>query len=286
MDKAIIGQLEEISALLSAVGRGEGLDSLGQTLPGFSSQLYEWAMAVAENIMMPVAMSVLALFFMLELHSQATRAQNAGAGEAFAAELVFKTLFKAALCKEALGMAPRLMEGIYNASALVTKAIMGQSAAAAAFSAAVSASGIKPVIDDMDLFSQLMALMACWLVKLAAWSASILANIIIIGRLAEIYLMVALSPLPMATFPNSEMSQIGKSFLKGFAALCAQGAAVFLSLSFYPVLAGPIIEKTVEIGSPGDLNAALGQLLMCSALFIAMVASSRKFANALFGLGQ
>ena len=284
MDQAIIGHVEDIIALLAGMAGGDGLSSLTQSLPGVSSELYSWAMAIAENVMMPVAMSVLALFCMLELHKQATRANGAGAGEAFAAEIVFRTLFKTALCKEILGNAPRLMEGIYNASTQVTHAVMGE-AKISAVALSASASALKPAIDDMDLYSKLALLLTCLIIKLVAWAAVLLANTIILGRFAEIMLMLCLSPIPLATFPNEEMGQIGKSFIKGFCALCTQGATVYLSLSFFPMVANPILASVADIGTVGDLNSALGKLLMCSMLLIGMLTSSRKFANTVFGLG-
>ena len=55
-------------------------------------------------------------------------------------------------------------------------------------------------------------------------------------RFIEIYMYVAISPIPIATFPSEDLSQIGKNFLKSFAAVCLQGTLIYLILTFFPVI--------------------------------------------------
>ena len=71
---------------------------------------------------------------------------------------------------------------------------------------------------------------------LVIFLAVVFANIIVIARFIELYAYFAVSPIPIATIPHEELSQIGKNFLKSFAAVSIQGMLLFMVLSFFPVI--------------------------------------------------
>ena len=82
----------------------------------------------------------------------------------------------------------------------------------------------------------------------------------------EIYVYIAISPIPIATFPSDDLNQIAKGFLKSFAAVCLQGAFIYLILSFFPIL--------VSSNILGD-TSAWGLLLYSLILALGVFSSSR-----------
>lgn len=56
------------------------------------------------------------------------------------------------------------------------------------------------------------------------------------GRMIEIYMMVSLAPVPMATWGNHEQSHIGQNYLKSLFALGFQGFLILICVAIYAVL--------------------------------------------------
>ena len=65
---------------------------------------------------------------------------------------------------------------------------------------------------------------------------SIIIFVIVYGRMIEIYCMVSLAPIPMATFGNHEQSHMGQNYLKCLFALGFQGFLILICVAIYAVL--------------------------------------------------
>ena len=60
--------------------------------------------------------------------------------------------------------------------------------------------------------------------------------VLVYGRMIEIYCMVSLAPIPMATWGNHEQSHIGQNYLKSLFALGFQGFLILICVAIYAVL--------------------------------------------------
>ena len=65
---------------------------------------------------------------------------------------------------------------------------------------------------------------------------SIIIFVLVYGRMIEIYMMVSLAPVPMATWGNHEQSHIGQNYLKSLFALGFQGFLILICVAIYAVL--------------------------------------------------
>jgi len=68
------------------------------------------------------------------------------------------------------------------------------------------------------------------------------------GRFFKIYLYTALAPIPLATFAGEPTSQVGKSFLKGFCAVCLEGAIIVIACIIFSQFASspPVIDANAQ----------------------------------------
>lgn len=84
--------------------------------------------------------------------------------------------------------------------------------------------------------------------SIPVWSVSLLGSLFIIvlsfimimsvyGRFFKLYLYAAIAPIPLSGFAGEPSSSIGKSFLKGYAAVCLEGAIIVLSCIIFSVFA-------------------------------------------------
>lgn len=68
------------------------------------------------------------------------------------------------------------------------------------------------------------------------------------GRFFKLYLYVALAPIPLSTMAGEPTSQIAKSFLKSFCAVCLEGAVIVLGCIIFSLFAStpPQVDITAE----------------------------------------
>ena len=226
MQNVILGLFEWLIELLDFSGTASSM--LGGTLSSLMPGFYSIATALSTSAIMPLAYTVLALFMLLELAKVSVRVESAGGGFQTGAEAIFKVLLKMALCKLVLDNTPQLLTAIHNTFGSLIGGLSGS------VSGSVDLSAIQAEIEGIGLFDGLAIFIFSFLCILVAGAAFVITQIIIMARAVEIYLFVAVAPLPLATLPNEEMSGIGKNFLKNFAAVGLQGILLWLVLQFLP----------------------------------------------------
>ena len=64
------------------------------------------------------------------------------------------------------------------------------------------------------------------------------------GRFFKLYLYTAIAPVPLASFAGEPSQSIGKAFLKGYAAVCLEGAIIVLACVIFSVFASspPVVD--------------------------------------------
>ena len=197
----------------------------------------------AWQISMILAAVVFAMVACYELYAQSVRLEGHG-GAMGSAEMVFKVMFKVAVCYLVLQASFGLLVGLFGQSNELISAF------------ANAGKGIFETYDGHILDGKKVAAsmpdgfwngLWCWLcavaVQFLSWAAKIAAWVLIMVRLLQIYLYVAISPIPLATLCSNELSQIGKSFLKSFVAVCIQGALIFLVVQLFPGIIGTVLNS-------------------------------------------
>lgn len=263
----LIKWVQELSDKFMAVGQN-GYIAIG--IGSFNSTMYGYSKTIMTSVVMPVAYVILALFFVMELYKASIKVDGAGGGSSFGAEMVFKVMFRMVLCKVAVDSSLLFMEAIYGVGQTIVTGIAGV-VSNGAISGGMDIAAITTEINSMGLGDQIGMLLELVIVKFGVWVILGLVQIICIARFVEIYVYVAISPIPIATFPSDDLNQIAKNFLKGFAAVCLQGAFIYLILSFFPIL--------VNANILGDTSAF--SLLLYSLILGLGVFSSGRWAKSI-----
>lgn len=279
MTNAILDVLEWINNLI--LGLGSSGSSLTSSLQNYMPGLYFYSSTVMQSVVLPVAYVILALFFMFELHKASIRTDGMGGGASnLGAEVVFKVLFKMVLIKLAVDSVPLILNAIYDVTTYITSGIAGVLGANGAPGGGLDLVALEPAIDALGFWSGLVILILCFVIYLVTLIAYALANVVIAARFIEIYVYFAVAPIPIATLPSDEMSQIGKGFLKGFAAVCVQGVVLFLVMSFFPILFNGVFSSGA---GGGDIMLALLGVLGFSIVLILAIFQTGKWAKAITG---
>lgn len=68
------------------------------------------------------------------------------------------------------------------------------------------------------------------------------------GRFFKLYLYTAIAPVPLSSFAGEPSAQIGKSFLKAYAAVCLEGAIIVLGCIIFSLFAAspPVVDTTAK----------------------------------------
>ena len=104
------------------------------------------------------------------------------------------------------------------------------------------------------------------------------------GRFFKIYLYTALSPVALASFAGEPTQNIGRSFIKGYSAVCLEGVIIMLSCVIFSLFASspPVI----------DTNAAavnmvwkyIGELIFNMLVLVGTVKISDRLVREMLGL--
>ncbi len=68
------------------------------------------------------------------------------------------------------------------------------------------------------------------------------------GRFFRLYLYTAIAPVPLSTFAGEPTQSIGRSFLKGYAAVCLEAAIIVLACVIFSVFAAspPVVDSSAS----------------------------------------
>lgn len=225
-------------------------DMLFGTLSGGIPPLYQFALA-AHRAVLPVGYTILALFFLLELLRCSTRAESFGT--TLSVQMIAGILVKLGLSKAVMDYAPDLMSAVWDGMCYVTTQI--------AHTAGELAGGAGIPRLELDWWNSLMIninaignigyLVLGLIVLLLLAVVWVRVRLMIFMRFVEAYLYLIVAPIPLATLPGGEWAQLGKNFLKNFAAVAIQGTLLYALTAFYPVVISAAV-NFVNAAQPGQ----------------------------------
>lgn len=219
-----------INDLVNSMGSNSGLLS---TLEGWNSALYSYARVICSDVIKPVAYTVLALFLLLELYAASQRMAANGGGSSYGVQQIGYTMLKMVLCKLAVDYSFDIISLIYSVFAHITSGIASK-ISGGSVSSSINAALIDAIGNGIG--DQIGAFIAVFIAWLIVQVVNLIVSTIVAARFIELYLYVAVAPLPLTTLANQELHNVGVNFLKSFAAVSLQGALLYLVIGFYPAL--------------------------------------------------
>lgn len=278
MSDAILTVIEWINNL--AVNLTGNSNALTGSFGSYLNQVYEYADTVMHSVCMPVAYVILALFFVMELYKASVRIDGSGGGTPMGAELVFRVMFKMVVCKMVVDNIPLIMKAIFDVTAELSDKIQDVNGTGQ-IAGGIDMAKAQDLVGDIGFIAGIPVLLLCFIVFLITLLAVAFSNVIIIARFVELYIYLAISPIPIATIPNEELSQIGKNFFKSFAAVCIQGTLIYLVLTFYPMIFNQALFN-IE-GETESIYTVIFGTLGYSIVLILAVFSTGKWAKSICG---
>ena len=139
-------------------------------------------------------------------------------------------------------------------------------------------SAVSIVTDEDDV----AALLAMVVVALVSWLVVVVAYVVALvvtwARAIQLYVMAALSPIPLSLLGLDETRHMGVGYIRQFASVCLAGLIVTVLLVAFPVVLGGLNAASAGTGTPidslvGGLSYALQYLAMCVLLVLSLAKS-------------
>lgn len=232
---------------------------LGQDLQANTAM---WGMVGnVQGIVRPVCYTIITIFFLIEFLKMSMKI------DMLKWEFLFKVMAKFVIAKACIDFGPQLMEAIYSTVAeWITT--FGTSAYDPTFLDTV-ARGITIALDDMGFWATIGFAITSIVPALVLLACSFIVKVIAYGRLIELYVLLAVMPIPFSFLLESEGGgNITKKYILNFAGVSLQGLLIVISCSLYQYLMSDVITGMGTSTDAGDLlfTMVLGAVVMVLAV--------------------
>ncbi|MEK3986351.1 hypothetical protein MHB77_23710 [Paenibacillus sp. FSL K6-3166] len=143
---------------------------------------------------------------------------------------------------------------------------------------------ITQAIDDVGFWHSIPLWIVSLLGSLFITVLSFIMILSVYARFFRIYLYTAIAPVPLSSFAGEPSQSIGKSFLKGYAAACMEGAIIVLACIIYSAFATapPAIEA--DTGAVTMVWTYIGELIFNMLILVGTVKMADRVVREMLGL--
>ena len=198
-------------------------------------------------------------------------------------EHALKIFIRFAIAKGVVTYGLELMMALFNIIQGVTSTII-QTAGFGSTEDTVLPDEIIEAVEDCGFFESI----PLWAVTLiGGLFITVLSFIMIMsvyGRFFRLYLYTAIAPIPLSSFAGEPSQNIGRSFLKSYAAVCLEGAIVVLACIIFSLFASspPVVDP--DAAAVTMVWSYIGELIFNMLVLVGAVKMSDRVVREMMGL--
>ena len=106
----------------------------------------------------------------------------------------------------------------------------------------------------------------------------------VVRRRAPTLLYAALAPIPLSTFAGEPSQNVGKSFLKSYAAVCLEGAVIVLACIIFSVFASSPPVADPDAAAASMVWSYIGEITFNMLILVGSVKMSDHVVREMMGL--
>lgn len=198
-------------------------------------------------------------------------------------EHALKIFIRFAIAKGVVTYGLELMMALFNIIQGVTSTIM-QTAGFGSTEDTVLPDEIIEAVEDCGFFESI----PLWAVTLiGGLFITVLSFIMIMsvyGRFFRLYLYTAIAPIPLSSFAGEPSQNIGRSFLKSYAAVCLEGAIVVLACIIFSLFASSPPVVNPDATAVTMVWSYIGELIFNMLVLVGAVKMSDRVVREMMGL--
>ena len=198
-------------------------------------------------------------------------------------EHALKIFIRFAIAKGVVTYGLELMMALFNIVQGVTSTIM-KTAGFGSTEDTVLPDEIIKAVEDCGFFESI----PLWAVTLiGGLFITVLSFIMIMsvyGRFFRLYLYTAIAPIPLSSFAGEPSQNIGRSFLKSYAAVCLEGAIVVLACIIFSLFASspPVVDP--DAAAVTMVWSYIGELIFNMLVLVGAVKMADRVVREMMGL--
>ena len=198
-------------------------------------------------------------------------------------EHALKIFIRFAIAKGVVTYGLELMMALFNIIQGVTSTIM-QTTGFGSTEDTVLPDEIIEAVEDCGFFESI----PLWAVTLiGGLFITVLSFIMIMsvyGRFFRLYLYTAIAPIPLSSFAGEPSQNVGRSFLKSYAAVCLEGAIVVLACIIFSLFASspPVVDP--DAAAVTMVWSYIGELIFNMFVLVGAVKMSDRVVREMMGL--
>ena len=198
-------------------------------------------------------------------------------------ETALKLFIRFALAKGVVTYGLELMMALFRIVQGVISTIMS-SAGFGAAQQTVLPSEIVTAVEDCGFFESIPLWAVTLIGGLFITVLSFVMIMTVYGRFFKLYLYAAIAPIPLSTFAGEPTQNVGRSFLKSYAAVCLEGAIIVLACIIFSYFAAT--PPTVNTGAAAVTMvwSYIGELVFNMLVLVGAVKMADRVVREMMGL--
>lgn len=104
------------------------------------------------------------------------------------------------------------------------------------------------------------------------------------GRFFRMYLYTAIAPIPLSTFAGEPSQNVGKSFIKSYAAVCLEGAVIVLACIIFSLFASSPPVADPDAAAVTMVWGYIGELIFNMLVLVGAVKMADRVVREMMGL--
>ena len=267
--------MESFADMFDSVNRHvtEIAGQAGATPEGWDYGIFVTIKTLSETIVLPIAGIILTFVMCYELIQLIIEKNNLHEFDTFN---IFKWIFKTFVAVFILTNTFDIIMGIFE----LAQTMVDHSALAINLGLDIGNSSMYNDIwiqlQDMDIGSLIGLFIETQIVKIGMEIMAIIIFLVVFGRMLEIYIVMSVAPIPMATLANREWGQIGNNYFKTLIALGFQGFLIMVCMAIYAFL-------IYVIPISWSISSALWTVTSYTVLLCFMLMKTGSISKSLFG---
>lgn len=198
-------------------------------------------------------------------------------------EHALKLFVRFAIAKGVISHGLELMMALFNIVQGVISTIM-RTAGFGAAQQTVLPNEIVEAVEDCGFFESI----PLWAVTLiGGLFITVLSFIMIMsvyGRFFRLYLYTAIAPIPLSTFAGEPSQNVGKSFIKSYAAVCLEGAIIVLACIIFSLFAASPPAVDPNAAAVTMVWTYIGELIFNMLVLVGAVKMADRVVREMMGL--
>lgn len=198
-------------------------------------------------------------------------------------EHALKLFIRFALAKGAVTYGMELMLALFNIAQGIVSTIM-QSSGFGAAQETVLPSEIITAVEDCGFFESIPLWAVTLIGGLFITVLSFVMIMTVYGRFFKLYLYTAIAPIPLSSFAGEPSQNVGRSFIKSYAAVCLEGAIIVLACIIFSLFAAAPPTVDSNAAAVSMVWSYIGELVFNMLVLVGAVKMADRVVREMMGL--